>query len=273
MGLDVYLYKIDGYNQYKTSTEKYQALSEAQWSKRGEYGELAESEKEAARKEDIAIAQSLGLNEDGDYPGMVKVENNSRLYPEHMFKVGYLRSSYNRGGIDALLHDRLDTSLSKIFGNEDGEYEFQPDWQVVRDRAIAALESWRALDESMGGKSYRVYEAPKNILGATVNSAAKALELFKQEVETHKKCEDDPFSQSGYSNRNGEFYLGEPMQVAAFIPGVSTGVFGGPTVYLIVEATGKGVSWYTQALEIVIENCEWVLEQPDKDLYWLRWSS
>src|SRR5438093_2983614 len=101
MGLDVYLYHVDDYGKYKTATKKFQALSEAQWSKRGEYSSLTDEQKEAARKEDIAIATSLGLAEDGAYSGIVKIEQDSRRYPEHMFKIGYLRSSYNSGGIDS----------------------------------------------------------------------------------------------------------------------------------------------------------------------------
>lgn len=276
MGLDVYLYRIDDYNQYKTSTEKYQALSEAQWSKRGGYSSLTDEQKEEARKEDVSIAKSLGLQEDGDYPGMVKVENDSRLYPEHMFKIGYLRSSYNSGGINSLLRDRLGVSLDEIFGNDEGEYEFQPDWQATRERAIKTLEDWRALNEAMGGKCYRVTEVGMNMFAnpaeCKINEKSGALKIFHEQLNQHK---DRPSDMLSFGNGYGDFYLAEPLHVAALIPGMRS-TFGGhllPVVYAIYEATGEGETWYTQALEIVIENCEWVLEQPDKELYWLHWSS
>lgn len=274
MGLDVYLYKIDDYGKYKANTDKYAALSDAQWSKRGEYSTLTDEVKEEARKEDAAIAASLELDEHGEYPGMAKVEHDSRLYPEHMFKIGYLRSSYNSGGIDRLLRDRLNTSLAEIFGVED-EYEFQPDWQATRERAIKTLEAWRALNDAMGGKCYRVAEASMNMFmnpaECKIGSPGDALKIFQDQLGSHKDAPSDCLS---YGNGYGDFYLGEPLRVAGMIPGIRSFI-GRPqqVVYVICEATGEGETWYTQALEIVIENCEWVLEQSDKDLYWLHWSS
>lgn len=38
-------------------------------------------------------------------------------------------------------------------------------------------------------------------------------------------------------------------------------------------ALGLGLLWYLQALQIVIETIDWVLEQPDRDNYYLCWYS
>lgn len=272
MGLDVYLYRIDDYAKYKTATDEYEAKSSDQWAALGEYNSLTEDQKDAARAADLALAQSLGLEEWGEYPGQVKVEHNSRLYPEHMFKIGYLRSSYNGSGINRLLRDRLQTSLDEIFSAV--EYEFQPDWQATRERAIKTLEGWRFLNASMGGKAYRVDEVGMNVFippgEYTTHSAADALKIFHGQLDANKGRLSDCLS---YGNRDGDFYLGEPLPVVGLIPGFRES-FGGrslPVVYVVYEA--KDDAWYTQALEIVIENCEWVLEQSDKENYWLHWSA
>ncbi len=34
----------------------------------------------------------------------------------------------------------------------------------------------------------------------------------------------------------------------------------------------EGPNWYEQALEVVIETCNWVLEQPDRDQLYMHWS-
>jgi len=270
MGLDVYLYRIDDYAKYKRLTEEYEKKSDENWAKVGDYDKLTDDQKDALRKENTALALSLGLEEDGDYPGEVKMERDSRVYPEHLFKVGYLRSSYNEGGINRLLRDKLNTSLDEIF-DTGARYEFQPDWQAARERAIKTLEDWRALTASTGGKSYRVSESKVSLFtqpSEMISSAADALKVFYSQLESYK---DKPDAWLNFGCKDGEFFLGEPLKVCALIPGASD--FLGnkmPTTYVIYEAQDD--AWYTQALEIVIENCEWVLEQPDKELYWLHWS-
>src|SRR5262245_2717601 len=193
MGLDVYLYRIDDYAKYKRLTEEYEAKSNENWAKVGDYDKMTEEQKEALRAENVALALSLGLEEDGDYPGEVKIEHDSRLYPEHLFKVGYLRSSYNESGINRQLQDRLNTSLDEIF-NAGHQYEFQPDWHATRERAIKTLEDWRALTASTGGKSYRVSEVKVNLFtqpSEIISSAADALKVFHKQLESHKDKPDD----------------------------------------------------------------------------------
>ena len=54
------------------------------------------------------------------------------------------------------------------------------------------------------------------------------------------------------------------------IHGSDAVINGTDRVYLIYEAD---LSWYQQALEIVLETIEYVLSQPDKEKYVLHWSS
>jgi hypothetical protein len=67
----------------------------------------------------------------------------------------------------------------------------------------------------------------------------------------------------------------KPLPVHGIIMGFEKGFFGTepvPCTYLVWEDEEK-FEWYTQALEIVIETCDWVLAQKDKSKYWISWSS
>src|SRR5690348_14525919 len=91
MGLDVYLKK------YK---EPVAAVLERV--KQYEDSPLHESEDEGAEGQLATLATELKLGEYGD-PESEYIENNSAQFPEHMFKIGYFRSSYNSGGINSVL--------------------------------------------------------------------------------------------------------------------------------------------------------------------------
>ena len=95
-----------------------------------------------------------------------------------------------------------------------------------------------------------------------------------------------PWDSGGYSNISGEFALDEPMRVAAILPGLEDNVIRrvrgeaqtlAPCTYIVYESknnkeTDRPHEWYQQALEIVVEMCEWVLAQPDVAMYRLAWS-
>ena len=67
----------------------------------------------------------------------------------------------------------------------------------------------------------------------------------------------------------GHFFRNEPMRVRAAIPGVH---FGRPCVWAVYEDSDENMRWYEQALEIVIETCDYVLAQGDAQKFWLHWS-
>jgi len=52
--------------------------------------------------------------------------------------------------------------------------------------------------------------------------------------------------------------------VRAVIPGKED-------IYIVHKDSGLG--WYVEALEIVVETIEYVLNQPDPETYYLVWSS
>lgn len=92
MGLDIYLYKsndIDAHAAWNAQREK--ACEKApEWSK---------ADKGAAYDAFMARWDA----EHPDHSPEEKIEIDSKVYPDHLFKVGYLRSSYNGGGIERVL--------------------------------------------------------------------------------------------------------------------------------------------------------------------------
>lgn len=284
MGLDVYLKKFQDYDRTQRLEAEYEARSEANWKALGkEYEQLSDDEKEATRAKNAVLARELGLDEYGsDAAGVEKIEHPSRKYPEHYFKVGYFRSSYNSGGINTVLRNSVGKDLYDIFGRErDDEYNFRPDWRAARANAIEVLEAYRTANSRTNGAVRVEALSFDNLFGIHDGAATDeqaALELYAKQCEreqnrTHpreEKC-------NWYSNRAGDFYFGEPMKVKAIIRGTRRAIFRGdvlPAFYVILEAQSDGEKdWYEQALEIVIETCEWALDQSDNDKLYLAWSS
>jgi hypothetical protein len=65
----------------------------------------------------------------------------------------------------------------------------------------------------------------------------------------------------------------EPLKVRAIMMGTKKGWASNhePAAYLVYES--DGLEWYAQALDIVVETCEWVIAQPDREALYLHWSS
>src|SRR6476619_807072 len=111
MGLDVYLYRYERpAEEIEAEEAEYEAESERIWTEVGgsrKYEELTEAERDEASRRTKAVAAARGLGDWGSHPARVKIEQPSAKYPDHYFKVGYFRSSYNASGIDHILSDRI----------------------------------------------------------------------------------------------------------------------------------------------------------------------
>lgn len=271
MGLDVYLYKLTAsraeYDRVRALNRELDELCNAAWEFAGRngrrYEQMTEAEKDEcsarskAIKQDFAAKHGVPLGDWGLEEPEEKIELPSKTDPEHYFKIGYFRSSYNAGGIDHILGDRIGVTLSSIMGAPEDGSNFTPDWQAARARAVHALDQFLAYLKDKGG--YRVVSLSSvGVSGAPTNEQ-EALERFHQEREKKHGCEN-------YSNINGEFALGEPMQVVAIMPAKSRW----HTAYAIVKS--DEMEWYVKALRIVIETCDYVLSQPDPTIYFLHWS-
>lgn len=273
MGLDVYLVKIDNkeevdrlralYNKY--SNEAYK------WDDPNHYNSLTKEEKDAIAKKVEAYAVSLGLDKYGEPKESTAISIDSKISPkhaEHMFKIGYLRSSYNSGGINNVLRKVIGKDLYTIFKDEDtaGDgYEFSPDWGkslVVAKEMLAELKAFAEANP------YSTYEFGKWGLATSV-TAKEAIELVSKAIEKDKT---DKYRMDWYSSGRGDFFI-SGMKVLGLFRGEGTATLA---VYQSVDENGNATNpydWYIEALEITIEMIEWVLNQPDPHKYYLQWSS
>lgn len=275
MGLDIYLYRYENHDDTTRREEEHERESSAIWDRitgGRKYETLTEAEKEAARTESVAVAKRLGLDEWGnDDKSKEKIELPSAAHPDHMFKIGYFRSSYNDGGINSVLRARIGITLSDLF-HDDNRYEFLPDWDESKRRAEAALQSLKTANQS---RPFRAVAVGRNIFGgdAVVDSEAAALDVFTQVLSKHPPRADHPFEEKtlggSFGSREGNFWLHVPLQVRGAIQGER---FGQACTYLVYDDESENMRWYEQALEIVIETCDYVLAQPNIGQYWLHWS-
>lgn len=223
-------------------------------------------------------------------------------YEEHLFKLGYLRSSYNGGGINNILRNTIGKDLYYIFRGEDDsgeEYYRLIDWPAALVKCQEVLAEYKAFVEETGDISIEFFAcetavpiAPKagdpptnNIFialaAARVNQDKEqgvehpseevaVRDIYKTHLERYKaKDKSDTFS--GYSSREGHFMLDNPMKVRALVSGNR---WGRPGIWAVVERESNEdeASWYVQALEVTLKNIEWVLSKDDPSRYFLRWS-
>jgi hypothetical protein len=289
MGLDVYLY------HYKKPVSE--ALAEI------EVVEELEEEADQALKKELGLTnwetasretkdeywrrqkerrEANGLDEDGEPDVRECIEHPSAKHPDHLFKVGYFRSSYNGSGVNAVLRDRIGVELDDIFepiGEE--KYHRAVDWSACRARAAETLQKFIEFCERHG--AYIVQKFAHNPLGSPYEfprSAKAALDVFLKEEEQSKKR---PGHFQDYGGMHGDFFFSQdPRHLCAVIPGTQDRFFGmkggtEPCMFVVWRTSQNEDGswwwhWYRDALEVVIETCDWVLAQPDPDRYLLHWS-
>lgn len=290
MGLDVYLYHCPDRPTAKAREEECEKRQDAEWAKVGSYDSLTDEQKEEIRQRNAAIAVELDCT--GEYEShntVTKIEKDSAIAPDHMFKIGYLRSSYNEGGINRVLDTLGIPTLYDIFAPND-RYEFTPDWKKSLDLCTTAIDTYSAHLASAVGDiaitkvSANMFTNPDEL----PKDENAVLEIVKRELaEWAKRDKNHPFADSGFSNKEGEFFLSKPMQVVAIIPGtqgsLAAKLYQGREAlemctYIAYrirkdeEDEGKE-NWYLTALKITREMIEYVLAQPDPEHYYLHWSS
>lgn len=283
MGLDVYLTRYENYGVTTRLEQEYEERSKAVWDRLGagrEYKDIPEHVKDQASAETARIASELGLGKwGGDEKNTRKIEIPSEKYPDHYFKIGYLRSSYNEGGINNVLRHAIGKDLYDCFNrNREDDYCFKPDWLQAKQSTQAVLNEYRAWKARNGGL-WRCFDISHNQLGPydkAPNDEQEALACF---LERHAEDVRKRGSEDGaYSNIEGHFFYGKPLEIWALMPGWNRTFFGNqkwPCTYVVYKQDEPDGDWYEQALEIIVEMCEWVLAQPkdEQEKLYLHWSS
>ncbi len=259
MGLDVYLYRYDDFEATRAAEEAAEQFSEQSWEQVApgvKYEELTEGQKEQARAAVKERNEAAGLDEWGDDKTRKhEIELPSAKHPEHYFKIGYFRSSYNSGGFNHITRAAIGMELGDVFGNSD-EYIIAPDWTLARD---VAVELHRKLSVAPRLRVDTISAVPLFMEGAPTATEADAIRVTQSQRERKN-------AHGAYMCREGNFYL-DGFKIIGAIPGVQ---FNQPCVHLVYE--DEEFDWYIQAAEIVIETIDWVLAQPDREKYRLHWS-
>lgn len=264
MGLDVYLYRYENRDLSDSLEKQYEEFTNSNWGTK-KYDSLSESEKREYREKDKKFAAELGLDEYGNDKKHKKcIEINSSKYPDHYFKIGYWRSSYNDGGINRILSNYGLPTLTEIFNPQD-QYTFAPDWDLCLIKVKDTIEQLKTMP------NLRCFDVSWNeFRNPNESSIVNERDAMKTFLVEKAKDRDEEFS--SYSNINGYFNLKEPLKVYGLISGVKKMLLSTtllPCTYVICEGENE---WYTQALEIVQETIEYVLLQDDKEKYLLHWS-
>lgn len=208
------------------------------------------------RYANLDTALAAADDEEHDPPRR-KIKLPSATHPDHYWKIGYFRSSYNESGIDRILRDRIGTTLSEIMGVGDS-YVVRPDWSAAKARGVAAHEALTAWYAKNG--NVRVIEA--NSLD-TFTSERAVLAAYLAE---------NPSQRSGWwSNHAGLFFCeSQPKILGAF---TGKNCIGVPCAYLVIEGDPDGPKHHLSALEILVETCDYAMADPDVANLALHWSS
>ena len=173
----------------------------------------------------------------------------SPTHPDHLCTPFYLRSSYNSNGFDGVVGNIIPGgTLWDIFAPcgdlESGRVRpTKKALRASREKAIAIVEAL-ADAEAIGAEFYA--DNPFRTEPSAVDSDEAAIAVYRK--QKHDKERPTGLDLTNFGNIDGEFYLGEPLEVIAVIPGKG---FGRTGVYLVYKMTD--LAWYQAAAEIVVE--------------------
>ena len=218
---------------------------------------------------DVYLANGKTYNTEWECDDYETIEINSTLYPEHLFKIGYFRSSYNSGGINRVANRYSLLDLYDIFDPHTDSYTFIPDWADAMKKCEAAIKQWDAYAMSDIGQYDSICVSanlffPLEERGACSNE--ESLALFKEKYISRMDTGD------AFSDMHGSVFT-DGLDVRAVFTGLD--ILGSPSVYMVhkIKQAGSDTEWYTQALAIVKETIAWVLAQDNTEEYFLVWSS
>lgn len=278
MGLDVYLRKCADLEAARKAEEAAEQEIEALWRKVGGYTAATERQKEEIAIKSDEISKKYGLK--GRYSRHSSIvemgDVDSKTDSEHLFKIGYFRSSYNEIGIESVLGNLDLPTLHDIFQPGE-EYEFKPDWNAALAKVNQAIQGYEQHLNGGLGKFKITKISP--LWDEGVSNEKQALELFGQQLEKSNQQSE----KHNWSTKDGGFFFSGHLKVHAIItktfnPSDANDLVGRiinrPSVFVVYEKESEDKEdWYLTALKIVRESIEYVLSQPDKDDFFLTWSA
>lgn len=281
MGLDVFLHRCTNLPLYTERKRAMEAAVEKHWddnfgpgpyNSSAAWGERKREIGEARYKEIQAEANAIELafEEELDDLGIEfeDIEMKSTLFPNHMFEIGYYRSSYNDSGINSHMYDRGLPSLYEIFptDNDTGEY-VQPDWaqslETVTD-AVLRYEEYLKNNPLSKVKAVVQHIYSEEVLGWS-GSGRMGMKRY-EEVINSDAYQSAVKGKYDYTSRDSVVFTKPVTLYAMFL-------YKNAVVYIVnADNNDEGEDWYLKALKIVKESIEYVLAQENPEQFCFTWS-
>jgi hypothetical protein len=296
MGLDISTYRTANFDKVMERKKKEQEigqLGEDIWendeaTKDLAYEDMTDEDKkrlrDASHEVKVKAAKEAGLEyaEVGDdftwyefkNDDMEPIEEKSKVHPDHqLYKVGYFRSSYNEGGINHILNDRIGITLYNIFdySDKDEDYYFKPDWKSVKEKTIKAKEDLKKAYDRSGNVHIMAIQNYGERNGEELpTDSSEALAMYQTELDRFNESKDKGFEV--YHNYRGLYNFSDtPYKVRALIHGKDKYGFSESTTYVIYDGYDEN-NFYLDALDIIVETADLALSDPDND-YFVSWSA
>lgn len=197
----------------------------------------------------------------------------SERFPDNINNRRYLRSSYNEGGFNSVVPEVTGDERFSYYGildplRSDEEYVYEVrDLDKIAEARSNAERCVQALEVLGDSPIYRVDSQnaatlrPQNHGGPL--DKAGALRVF---LETKRDHKDSSFG--AFSNSNGSFYLKEPLEVVATMPGKD---FMGACVHVVYQT--KLHSSYVESAHVLVEFCDELADLVKRDgVAYIHWS-
>ncbi len=194
-------------------------------------------------------------------------ETPSKSHPEHYWKLGYYRSSYNDGGFNTVVSRLTGEDLYSLLDPISQNYEFIP----TRSQLQVCLNRAKSLQRDFAGLKDRAFsvssESPFLMGNDSLDTTAEqAIALLNGQLD--KRVPDNEWG-NNFSNRDGAFFL-DGLTVLAAVRGKD--VLKRPCVHLIYRLEDEGFTFYSDALDILVESLEAQIALPEGSVSY-AWSS
>lgn len=279
MGLDITVTKIDSFAKKRECEARYKALleefieskclniaDEKSWREN-----MSPVEVDRFEEKLLDIRNECNVDEYGtyDYPDEV-IEFSESPHPDHLFKMDYYRSAYNSSGFNSVADTHGIPNLYDIFGDPDG-YDYQPDWEVALYRAREAVEKWRALEESPDAY-FTVIEVTDLDSYIKTNPGLTEKTSIAKIVKTMEKTTFD----GTWLGKEGVTSTLKYIFHGLFIGTVKN--YAGRDVsaaHVILKSANNEnqITWYREAAEVVLASITEIANHPEREGFYLRWSS
>ena len=264
MGLDVYLYHCRDRKAAFAAEQRAEDAVNKIWDSVGKkYQDLSEAEKDDIQARSLIAQEIEGCDGSSQHKSVTEIRRDSEQYPNHLFKIGYFRSSYNESGLNRAMKKLGLPDLYEIMNNPSRATEVHHDWADCLKRVNKVISKYQKhLSSEVDGFYISEVRRPSGNGGA--DSAEAAWKIFRSE---HERNKESP-SFVSYSSSFGEFYH-QGVKIHAIIPSSDQYTLS----YLICAKENKyEEDWYLTSLKIVRETCEYVLSQEDPQNYYMHWS-